>query len=212
MIVSFKFITFITIIFFSSYTIRYSLPKATQDQKIIDEGFSIETPGTFRPYFGIWFGASAVFPGTDLADRINTALGGGVFIRGYLEKYHVAADISASYLYYTSRYIERLHSVPIYASFIGILPIPGPLRYLIKVGGGVNWFLNRPESHQNIIPLFVFGVEFYFPAGSFFNIGAKFEYLLAIESGLSVPVTLVNYQKINGHFFTFGLTLHITWL
>lgn len=162
----------------------------------------------FKPQIGIWFGPVTPVPGSKLAEVLTTSLGGGMFLRGNLPSNTLRTEIGASYSYYTSRTVARLHSIPVYGALVYTLPINLPLQFHIKGGAGGNFLRNYPEGARNWLPFGYAGFETSFPAGRLVNIGVRADYYFVYEKHLSPPANNPDYQIYNGHFFNFGLMVN----
>lgn len=162
----------------------------------------------FKPQIGVWFGPVTPVPGSKLSEVLTTSLGGGMFLRGNLPSNTLRTEIGASYSYYTSRTVARLHSIPVYGALVYTLPINLPLQFHIKGGAGGNFLRNYPEGARNWLPFGYAGFETSFPAGRLVNIGVRADYYFVYEKHLSPPANNPSYQIYNGHFFNFGLMVN----
>ena len=179
-----------------------TLPFAPISAQVEAEGWK------FKPQIGVWFGPVTPVPGSKLSEVLVTSLGGGMFLRGNLPTNTLRTEIGASYSYYTSRTVARLHSIPVYGALVYTLPINLPLQFHIKGGAGGNFLRNYPEGARNWLPFGYAGFETSFPAGKFVNIGVRADYYFVYEKYLSPPANNPNYQIYNGHFFNFGLMVN----
>lgn len=162
----------------------------------------------FKPQLGIWFGPVTPFPGTKISDVLTTSLGGGLFFRGNLPTNWLRTEIGASYSYYTSRTVARLHSIPVYGAFVYTIPVNLPLTFMVKAGAGGNFLRNFPEGAKNWLPAGYLGFETSFPAGKLINIGVRADYFFVYEQHLSPPANNPNYVVYNAHFLNFGLMVN----
>jgi len=169
----------------------------------------VEAEGwTFKPQIGIWFGPVTPVPGSKISEVLTTSLGGGLFLRGNIPSNSLRTEIGASYSYYTSKTVARLHSIPVYGALVYTLPINLPLSFHVKAGAGGNFLRNYPEGAKNWLPAGYLGFETSFPAGRLVNIGVRADYYLVYEKHLSPPKNNPNYEIYNGHFFNFGLMVN----
>ena len=157
---------------------------------------------------GICFGPTLVFPGTNLADKLNTSLGGGLFFRINLPNNTFRTEIGSSIHYYTSDGEATLTSIPTYIAESYSLPIDLPLLFQIKLGFGFDYLLNFPEKNKAIHPALFSGFEMSFPAGKVVEIGIQINYYFTIESYLSPPIDNPNFVLHNGHFISLGLMVN----
>lgn len=162
----------------------------------------------FKPQLGIWFGPTTPVPGSRMADVLITSLGGGLFLRGNIPTNTLRLEVGASYNYYTSRSVARLHSIPVYGAFVYTLPINLPLSFHVKLGAGSNFLRNVPEGARNWLPLGYAGFETSFPAGRLINIGVRADYYFVYEKWLSGPSNDPNFTVYNAHFMSFGLMVN----
>lgn len=162
----------------------------------------------FKPQIGLWFGPSTPVPGTKASDVLITSLGGGMFLRGNIPSNTLRIEVGASYSYYTSRSVARLHSIPVYGALTYTLPINLPLAFHVKLGAGSNFMRNVPEGARNWLPLGYAGFETSFPAGRLINIGVRADYYFVYEKWVSPPANNPNFEVYNAHFFNFGLMVN----
>jgi hypothetical protein len=162
----------------------------------------------FKPQLGIWFGPVTPVPGTDLASVLTTSLGGGMFLRANVPTNSLRLEVGASYSYYTSRSVARLHSIPVYGALSYTLPINLPLAFQVKAGAGGNFLRNYPEGAKNWLPAGYLGFETSFPAGRLINIGVRADYYFVYEKHLSPPSNNPNYEVHNASFLNFGLMVN----
>ena len=154
----------------------------------------------------VWAGNPCTWQ--QISEVLTTSLGGGLFLRGNIPSNSLRTEIGASYSYYTSKTVARLHSIPVYGALVYTLPINLPLSFHVKAGAGGNFLRNYPEGAKNWLPAGYLGFETSFPAGRLVNIGVRADYYLVYEKHLSPPKNNPNYEIYNGHFFNFGLMVN----
>ncbi len=168
-----------------------------------------ESQWNLEPKIGFWFGPVAPVPGTALADSIDTYLGGGIFGRVNIPTDYLRLETGISYQEFKSRDINSLTMVPAYVGLSYKIPLDFPIKFALRLGGGAVYVANEPEGHSNVLPLLNSGFELSFPAGRMLAIGLRVDYNLAYEKHLSPPPENPNFEIINGHFISFGLTLTV---
>ncbi|MES0489344.1 MAG: outer membrane beta-barrel protein [Leptospirales bacterium] len=157
---------------------------------------------------GFWFGPVAPFPGTEMANRLGTYLGGGVFGRMNIPAIPFEAELGISYNSYRSDTTAELTTIPLYLAILYRIPIRSELDINLKVGGGASYAKNFPEKHQNILPLLYTGFDLSFAAGRKTRIGLKVDYNLLYEKHLDIPANAPSdYTLYNGHMLNIGLML-----
>lgn len=152
-----------------------------------------------KPQAGLWFGPSAPLFG--LKDRVDPALGGGVFVRlnTPLELFKVGGEFG--YQKYVSTAEDKLSVLPLYGNILFLLPIPFPMNFQLKAGAGTARVAIYPDNRSQFEPLFMAGLEASFMAGRLINFGIRMDYMMLYEKNLKGA-------KHNGHIFNAGLTLY----
>lgn len=176
-------------------------------QTIFGQFEEVET-WRFRPQIGLWFGPVTPFPGSALAQVLNTNLGGGIFFRMNIPSDTWRFEMGSSYSYYDSSYQAALVTVPVYGAVNYLIPLELPLTFYAKFGSGGMYVYNKPNKRENWHPLFLLGFESSFPAGKWVNIGIRIDYFFVYEKYLSPPPGFPGYQVVNAHLLKFGLMVN----
>jgi hypothetical protein len=156
-----------------------------------------------RPVAGFWFGPMTPFPGTEYADILSPALGGGAFFRLNIPSDNVLMEAGVSFYELTSLLTESLIEVPAYLAIVYKLPVDFALSFYFKAGAGMGYFLSKPEGNDGFLPVFYGGFETSFPAGKIANIGVRFDYYFVYESWMTAPTS--GYNLVDGHFLSIGI-------
>lgn len=160
-----------------------------------------------EPQAGIWFGPVAPIPGTPLADVLDTYLGGGFFGRINTPLTNLRLEAGISYQEFQSSDVNFLTMMPAHIGLSYRLPFHFPIKFALRAGGGAAYVMNEPDGNSNLLPLINSGFELFFPAGRVAAIGLRIDYNLVYEKHLEAPPENPDFELINGHFLSFGLTL-----
>ena len=163
--------------------------------------FAIEQRDYFlKPQVGIWFGP--VTPVGVTAESLEANLGGGAFMRYNLPWRYLKVGADISYQFFEQEQgVNKMHLVPIYGNFIFLFPLSTPIKIQAKLGAGSAFMHIQPDNASRWDPIFVFGGEFSFPAGRFFNIGLRVDYIHIYEGYLKG-------SKVDGHIVNAGIALY----
>lgn len=151
------------------------------------------------PQVGFWIGAAS--PVYTTWNTVDNSLVGGVFTRINLWTLPLKLGVDASYEKHDSRGVNGIELAPVYGSLIYRLPIDSLISFQLKAGAGGSFVRVWPDNLSQWDPLFTFGGEFSFPAGSIANIGLRIDYLYLWEQH-------IKEAKRNGHFINAGVTLY----
>ena len=164
--------------------------------------YALETRKDYflKPQIGGWFGP--ITPVFDTAKNVETDLGGGLFFRYNTPFQLLKIGIDSSYQHYVSRGVNELYLVPLYGSFIFLLPFNIPIRFQLKAGAGGCWVRIMPDELSQWDLMFMLGFELSFPAGRIFNIGLRIDYLNINET------MVIKNAKKNGHVINTGIALY----
>lgn len=173
---------------------------------------------------GFWVGASNPVPGTELADVLDSSIGGGAFYRlAWPWVFHT--ELGFSYTHYQSRTTQALTVAPVYLALAYRLPLPWRIQIYLKAGGGSTYLEVRPENRSGWDPLAFAGTEFSIQAGRRFRIGMRLDYNVVYEEHLQNPrrnerellllagssndnlrfQSANEFELTNGYFWHFGL-------
>jgi len=163
--------------------------------------FAIEQRDYFlKPQIGAWFGP--VTPVGVTAESLETNLGGGIFARYNFPWRYLKAGVDISYQFFEQEEgVNKMHLVPIYGSFIFLFPFNMPIKIQAKLGAGSAYLYIQPDKAGRWDPIFVLGGEFSFPAGRFFNIGLRIDYIHIYEKHLKGA-------QVDGHVVNAGIALY----
>ena len=163
--------------------------------------FAIERRDYFlKPQVGAWFGP--VTPVGVTAESLEANLGGGIFARYNLPWRYLKIGVDTSYHFFEQeRGVNRMHLVPIYGNLLFLFPLKTPIKIQAKLGAGSAYLKVHPDNASRWDPVFVFGGEFSFPAGRFFNIGLRIDYINIYEGHLK-------NSQVNGHIIDAGIALY----
>jgi hypothetical protein len=131
------------------------------------------------PQVGFWFGPVA--PVYDTYGTVNTSLGVGAYARFNLPSLPLKLSAETSYQKHKSNGVNKVMLVPAYGALLYKLPFRSILSFQLKVGVGGGYVKIWPDEMSQWDPLFVFGGEFSFPAGTVANIGLRVDYLMFYE-------------------------------
>lgn len=152
-----------------------------------------------RPQIGGWFGP--VTPLGDLGKRVETNLGGGLFVRFTFPWQYLKFGVDSSYQQFKSKGVNELQFVPLYGNFLFQIPINFPVRFQFKAGAGAAWLSVKPDDKQQWDPIFMAGFEVSFPAGRIVNIGLRIDYIYVYEG-------YIKGSKNGGHILNTGIQLY----
>ena len=154
-----------------------------------------------RPQIGGWFGP--VTPMGKIAEKVETNLGGGAFVRMTLPYRFLKVGVDSSYQKFKakSRGVTELQFVPIYGNLLFQIPVDFPVRFQFKGGMGAGYLHLKPDNADVWDPLFMAGFEVSFPAGRIVNIGLRIDYLYILEGHLKG-------SKNGGHVLNTGIQLY----
>ncbi len=152
-----------------------------------------------KPQVGFWFGP--ITPVYTTAEDLDTAIGGGVFMRYNTPFKPLKIGFDVSYQRFESPGVNKLEAIPLYGTFIYLLPFQLPVKLQIKAGAGAGNVYIEPDKSRQWDPLFVGGVEMSFPAGRYINIGLRIDYIFFYE-GYADGATR------GGHIVNAGLSLY----
>ncbi|MCL1911519.1 MAG: hypothetical protein FWG13_04890 [Leptospirales bacterium] len=163
--------------------------------------FAIERRDYFlKPQIGAWFGP--VTPVGVTAESLEPNLGGGIFTRYNLPWRYLKIGADISYEFFEQeRGVNKMHLVPIYGNFIFLFPFSMPIKIQAKLGAGSAYLHVQPADASRWDPIFVVGGEFSFPAGRFFNIGLRVDYIHIYEGHLKG-------SQVDGHIVNAGIALY----
>ena len=152
-----------------------------------------------KPQIGGWFGP--VTPLGVISNKVETNLGGGVFMRFTFPYQFLKFGVDVSYQQFKSKGVNELQFVPVYGNLIFQLPIDIPVRFQFKAGAGLGWVYIKPDKLTNWDPIFTAGMEVSFPAGRLVNIGLRIDYIYIYEGYLKG-------SKNGGHILNTGVQLY----
>ena len=195
---------------------KKSKKKKRKQKEKKEQGYQEERKGislsSFTPYIGFWFGVVTPFIGTRLTSYINGFLGGGLYFRLYLPIPSLQLEAGISYTHYRSRNTTTLHLLPFYFALAYTIPSRVVVKNNLKLGVSGAFGYLIPEKRYNTLPGLIFGYELYFPAGKFIKIGLRIDYILIFDRHISAPRNRSSYDRVDGHFLHFGVTVHLTWV
>lgn len=151
-----------------------------------------------RPQIGINCGPYA--PLFDVSEKVDSALGVGLFTRFSMPYQPIKLGFDFMYFKNESFTVNALQVIPMFGSLQYRLPIPSPLNFMVKAGGGASYLTVYPDEVDRWDPTIVTGGEVSFPAGKIFNIGLQVNYITLVEKHLEDA-------EYNGHFFNASLTI-----
>ncbi|HEY1406052.1 MAG TPA: hypothetical protein VF857_05530 [Spirochaetota bacterium] len=151
------------------------------------------------PQVGVWFGP--ITPVYETRKEVDTALGGGAFVRVNLGQSPFKLGMDGSYQKYKSKSLNEVKLVPLYGSILYRLPFSSLLVFQLKLGAGGSYIKAFPINKSQWDPLFVGGGEMSFPLGATAAIGLRVEYLMLYEKHISGA-------KKNGNFVNTGLSIN----
>ncbi len=152
-----------------------------------------------KPQVGMWFGP--ITPVYTTAKDVDTDIGTGIFLRYNTPLNPVKIGFDSSYQNYGSKGVDGVLLIPVYGSFLYLLPFNLPVKLQLKAGAGNCYVSIKPDKSSQWDPLFHGGIEMSFPAGRIANIGLRIDYLLIYEG-------YADKAKKNGHFVNAGFTLY----
>ncbi len=151
---------------------------------------------------GGWFGP--ITPLAETGKKVDTALGGGVFVRvpfpwwRYLK---FGVDTSYQQFKTSTKSVNEIYFVPLYGNILFQLPIDFAVRFQFKAGMGGGYLYLKPDKSEQWDLIFMAGFEVSFPAGRLVNIGLRIDYLNIYEKYLKDA-------KYNGHVLNIGITVY----
>jgi hypothetical protein len=151
------------------------------------------------PQAGVWFGP--VTPVYTTYGAVSKSLGGGIYARVNLGTSPFKISYDLSYQKHDSKGVNGLMLVPNYGSLLYRLPFDSLISYQLRLGVGGSYVRIYPYDKGQWDPLFVFGAEMSFPAGTIANIGLRIDYLLLAER-------LSTGAKRDGHIVNAGITMN----
>lgn len=152
-----------------------------------------------KPQIGGWFGP--VTPLGLIGKKVETNLGGGIFVRFTFPYQFLKFGIDSSYQQFKSKGVNELQFIPVYGNVLFQLPIDIPVRFQFKAGAGVGWVYIKPDKLTNWDPIFMAGFEVSFPAGRLVNIGLRIDYIYIYEG-------YIKGSKNGGHILNTGVQLY----
>jgi hypothetical protein len=153
-----------------------------------------------RPQIGGWFGI--VTPLASLTKKVDSSLGGGVFVRFTFPWQYLKFGVDASYQKFKQKGDNGLQFVPIYGNLLFQLPFDFPVRFQLKGGAGLGYVYILPDKIGQWEPVFVGGFEVSFPAGRVVNIGLRIDYIYIYEGYIK------SARGGGGHIINSGIQLY----
>ena len=165
--------------------------------------FAIRTRKDYfqKPQIGFWLGP--ITPIFKTGDLLETDVGAGAFVRFNTWWSPLKIGVDTSYNHFESEGVNELLFVPVYGSFIYLLPLNLPVKLQLKLGGGGGYVEIHPDSSSQWDPLFTIGFELSFSAGRIFNVALRIDYFYLYEG----YVTGVD-KWAGGHILNAGISLY----
>ena len=152
-----------------------------------------------RPQIGGWGGI--ISPAGEIANRVDTAIGGGIFARLTFPYQYLKFGIDVSYQKFKQKGVNELQFVPVFGNLLFQIPIEFPVRFQFKAGGGMGYIHVKPDNVGQWDPIFMGGFEVSFPAGRMVNIGLRIDYIYIYEG-------YIKGSKAGGHVINAGIQLY----
>jgi len=152
-----------------------------------------------KPQIGGWFGP--VTPFGEISKRVETNLGGGLFVRFTLPYRYLKIGVDSSYQQFKSKGVNELQFIPLYGNLLFQIPVDFPVRFQFKGGAGAGYLNLKPDKLTQWDPIFMAGFEVSFPAGRIVNIGLRIDYIYIYE-------WYIKGSKHGGHVLNTGIQLY----